>query len=345
MKGRYNGCHMSIYGSIRPGASGLAELSARLSPEAKKRLKWFDYYRNHDNNARRTCRHFDVSPQTFYRWKKRYNPKDITTLEHRSHKPKKVRQPTWSKELVEAVLELRESYPRWGKDKLVVLLRQKGYEISTSMVGRILRKLKERGLLEEPLRFIHARKRAMNRPYGIRKPKDYQAHKPGDIVQVDTMDIRPLPGVVLKQLTARDMISRWDVIEVHTRATASTAAGFLEAIESRMPFPIRAIQVDGGSEFMAEFEESCQDREIKLFVLPPRSPKLNGQVERANRTHTEEFYEVIDSDFTVSDLTEKLMEWEGIYNTVRPHQALGYLTPLQFIQGYEQNYRKEVMCH
>ena len=116
-------------------------------------------------------------------------------------------------------------------------------------------------------------------------------------------------------------------------------------MSNRVPFPIRAIQVDGGSEFMAEFEESCQDREIKLFVLPPRSPKLNGHVERANRTHTEEFYEVIDSDFTVSDLREKLLEWEGIYNTVRPHQALGYLTPLQFIQGYEQNQGKEVMRH
>jgi len=58
-----------------------------------------------------------------------------------------------------------------------------------------------------------------------------------------------------------------------------------------MPFPIRAIQVDGGSEFQDVFEEECQRRGIKLFVLPPRSPKLNGHVERAQRTHTEEFYE------------------------------------------------------
>ncbi len=58
-----------------------------------------------------------------------------------------------------------------------------------------------------------------------------------------------------------------------------------------MPFKIKAIQVDGGSEFMAQFEEACQQRRIRLFVLPPRSPKLNGSVERAQRTHTEEFYE------------------------------------------------------
>jgi len=36
-----------------------------------------------------------------------------------------------------------------------------------------------------------------------------------------------------------------------------------------MPFPVRALQVDGGSEFEAIFEEECQKRGIKLFVLPP----------------------------------------------------------------------------
>ena len=59
-----------------------------------------------------------------------------------------------------------------------------------------------------------------------------------------------------------------------------------------MAFPIRALQVGGGPEFAAEFEQACQQRELRLFVLPPRSPKLNGSVERAQRSHTEEFYQV-----------------------------------------------------
>ena len=69
------------------------------------------------------------------------------------------------------------------------------------------------------------------------------------MVQVDTLDVRPLPGMVLKHFTARDVVSRWDVVEAHSRATARTAAGFLDALQARMPFPVRAIQVDGGSEF------------------------------------------------------------------------------------------------
>ena len=76
-------------------------------------------------------------------------------------------------------------------------------------------------------------------------------------------------------------------------------------------------------------------------MLPPRSPKLNGGVERAHRTHTEEFYEITDSTFEIADLSKELLKWEDIYNTVRPHQALGYLTPLKFIEQQ----RKEAGCH
>ena len=329
---------MRIISGVIPGVSRLAGLQVEPSKKARQRLKWFDYYRSRDN--------FDVSPQTFYRWKRRYNPRHLESLEDRSHRPRHLRQPTYSTELVEAVLKLREEYPRWGKDKLVVLLHREGFNCSASMVGRILRKLKERGVLREPvLNHISGRKRQWQRPYAIRKPKEYVAKKPGDIVEVDTLDVRPLPGVILKHFTARDIISRWDVLEAHTRATSNTASGFIEVLLKRMPFPIQAIQVDGGSEFQDAFERECQKRSLKLFVLPPRSPKLNGHVERAQRTHTEEFYEVTDTSFEIGELNQALLEWEKVYNTIRPHQALGYLTPLEFLEQQKDNKREEVMCH
>ena len=124
----------------------------------------------------------------------------------------------------------------------------------------------------------------------MRKPKDCHVIEPGDLIQLDTLDIRPLPGIVLKHFTAQDTISRWDVLDVYSRATATTAARFRDELERRMPFKIKAIQVDGGSEFEAVFEEECWWPEIRLFVLPPRSPKLNGGAEQAHRTHTESFY-------------------------------------------------------
>ena len=161
------------------------------------------------------------------------------------------------------------------------------------------------------------------------------------MVEVDTLDVRPLPGMVLKHFTARDVISKWDVLEAHTRASSQTAAAFMDTLLERMPFPIKVIQVDGGSEFQDSFEAECQRRGIKLFVLPPRSPKLNGHVERAQRTHTEEFYEVTNTSFEIAELNQALLEWETIYNTVRPHQVLGYLTPKEFLTLSQQTRRKE----
>jgi hypothetical protein len=137
---------------------------------------------------------------------------------------------------VEAVLKLREGYPRWGKDKLVVLLHDEGFTCSASTVGRILNRLKKRGVLKEPIpNHISVRKRRWQRPYAIRKPKEYVANKPGDIGEVDTLDVRPLPGIILKHFTAHDVISRWDVIEAHTRATSNTASGFIDVLLKRMP--------------------------------------------------------------------------------------------------------------
>jgi transposase InsO family protein len=330
---------MKIKSGVVSGVSRLARIT-ELSREASRRLKWFDFYNTHGHNARLTCRYFGISPQTFYRWKGRYNPRFLKSLEDRSHRPKRVRQSTWTVEQVEAVLEMREKYPRWGKDKLVCLLKDRGYNISSSMVGRILCYLKRRGLLKEPLpNHVSARKRLRQRPYATRKPKDYKAVQMGDIVQLDTLDIRPLPGVVLKHFTAHDVISRWNVIDVCRSASTMAASEFLDTLEERMPFPIRAIQVDGGSEFQAVFEEECQQRGVKLFVLPPRSPKLNGGVERAHRTHTEEFYEVTESTFELAELRQQLLEWEHTYNTIRPHQALGYLTPQKFLM---ENGRRRV---
>lgn len=125
--------------------------------------------------------------------------------------------------------------------------------------------------------------------------------------------------------TARDVVSRWDVVEVYGRATALTAARFLDTLLRRMPFPVKALQVDGGSEFEGAFEQACQQRGIRLFVLPPRTLKLNGRVERAQRTHTESAaggYELYDGDLQLVALNRALRGQERCYHTIRLHQSL-----------------------
>lgn len=300
-----------------------------LSRDAKQRLKILDYARTHSVAA--TCRHYGIARSTYYRWAKRYDPQQLAFLENRPSRPTRWRRPTWTPAQAEAVRQAREAHPRWGKDKLTVVLRRKGMLLSISMVGRILADLKRRHVLVEP-KSVRLRPHARHaRPYAIRKPKEHPVAAPGDLVQLDTMHLTPLPGVERRHFSAVDVVSRWSVTGVRARATAGTATAFLEELEARTPFPIRALQVDGGSEFMAEFEAACQERGIALFVLPPRSPKLNGHVERANRTHRQEFWELYDGDLELPPLQAALRAWEETYNHDRPHQALGYRTPAEHL--------------
>lgn len=306
---------------------------AQLSRAAKVRLRWMEHYARH-GSVTFTARHFGISRQTFYIWYRRYDPDDLSSLEDRSSRPRRVRQRSWTTEQILAVKALREAHPRWGKDKLVVLLRRRGMRLSTSMVGRMLAYLWASGQLIEPMRAVAPRTRRSTRPYATRKPGTYQPTVPGDLVQVDTMELRPLPGTILKHFTAHDVVSRYNVAAIRSQATATTAASFLDQLLTEFPFPVQAIQVDGGSEFMAEFEAGCAERGLRLFALPPRSPKLNGGVERAHRTHREEFYECVWVDATVAGYAPALAEWILEYNTARPHQALGYATPAEWLANW-----------
>ncbi len=328
---------MNISGQVVPGGNTiLRQMAASLSREARRRLQWMDFYERHGRNARLTCRHFGISPDVFYRWHRRYDPRRLASLEddRRTRRPHHVRQPQIPPAISERIRALREEYPRWGKAKLVVLLRREGIALSASTVGRVLRRLKARGVLREPRR---RRKAPWHpRPHAQRLPNGYAVQAPGDLVQVDTLDVEVLPGLRRKQFTARDMISRYDVVEAYSRATAHTAAAFLDLLQHRMPFPVRALQIDGGSEFQGTFEAACAARSLPLFVVPPRSPKLQSHVERAQRTHREEFYEVWEVDPQLDAHRAQLQTWARIYNTIRPLQHLDYLTPMEFCERYAQ---------
>src|SRR6184192_3630157 len=138
-----------IQWSDLPEARQLASLGKKVSRPAQGRLQWMLFYYFNGRNAARTCRRFGISRQTFYRWKRRFDRHDLTTLEGRSHRPRNTRQPTWTTATAERVLALRKQYPCWGKDKLVVLLAREKLYVSVSMVGRILAALKRTGALHE----------------------------------------------------------------------------------------------------------------------------------------------------------------------------------------------------
>ena len=117
-----------------PRARYLARAAKEVSRAARQRLRWMDHYESHGRNAAFTCRYFGISWQTFYRWRRRYDPQDLLRLEERSHRPH--RRPTWMALQVEQVLRLQLEYPRWGKDQLAVLLGREGCRPTSNLSNR-----------------------------------------------------------------------------------------------------------------------------------------------------------------------------------------------------------------
>lgn len=333
------GVAMNTYGSVAP-ALGRVRATTTLSKAAKQRLKWMDFYHAHDNNARLTCRHFGLSPDVFYRWKRRYNPHDISSLEDdtSNRRPKRVRTPQTDPLAVIRIRRLREQYPRWGKKKLHVLLQKEGFSTSEPTVGRVLKRLREAGQLNEPpvvtARLAGKRRRAISkRPHAKRRDWTYRPESPGDLVQVDTLHLRMEDWTKRYQFTVSDYISKHTVRTVSGGISSKAASSVLAALE-RLPVMPKVIQVDGGSEFMKLFETACQQQGITLYVLPPHSPKLNGVVERMNRTSREEVYDLaLHAATTVAEHNQLLLEQDYIYNHIRPHEALGMLTPDEYIES------------
>src|ERR1019366_6627776 len=164
-----------------------------LSRKGRARLQMIAWHDAHRGNKSLPARHFGVTRATLYKWLSRYDKRHLKSLESRSNRPQRVRQPEWSTEAVVAVLELRKRFPRWGKKKLTVLLKRAGWALSQSTVGRILAHLLHSGQLHFHCRQVQMRWRKVNRPWAVRKPKDFGARLPSDILQIDTVDLRPVP--------------------------------------------------------------------------------------------------------------------------------------------------------
>ena len=165
----------------------------------------------------------------------------------------------------------------------------------------------------------------------MRLPRDLRADKPGGLVQVDTVFVNIAPDKAIKHFTAYDPVAKWTVGKAFNRATAASAASFLDKLVADMPFKVEAIQVDGGSEFKAGFEQACQKRGIRLYELPPKRPQLNGAVERCNGAWRYEFYGVYELPRSVDALNPILDAFQHLYNHHRPHGALAGITPAAYL--------------
>lgn len=305
-------------------------------PEVQRRHEALERFQalnqTHGIPVREAAALLGISLSTLYRWRARYQAKGLRGLRPRSRRPRRCPRKRWAPELTRRLIQLRQAHPGWGKQKLTVLLHREGYAVSVSTVGRMVSELLRRGRIARSPRRVKRRRASRPRPWAQRGWGGLD-DVIGKVVQVDTMTVTPYYGFRFKQFTAVDVASRYLVGALYSRATARCAAGFLDQVLSRLPFRVRAVQVDGGSEFCAEFEQACQERAIPLIVLPPYSPKLNTRVEYVHGTCRREFYECTEMAADLEGARRQWAEWEDTYNRVRPHQSLGLKTPIQYIKS------------
>jgi len=314
---------------ILPGAKTLSRI-LDISPEAKRRLRWLEWWEAHGRNTRLTCRHFGISPDTFYRWKKRYKPGYLKTLESLSCKPHSFKRSNISLTIIDLVVKLRKQDMGLSKYKLAYIL-QRDHQIflSSSTIGRIL---KERGLIEEARLIKGLKKRRLInwRIPRLRVAYQQRYKEPGNLIQIDTKRIVIL-GETFYQFTAVDCFTKIGYSKIYRKATSSNGRDFLINLLTKFPFKIKTVQTDNGSEFLLEFHRECVSRGIIHYFSHPQTPKDNSLVERFIQTTEYElwlFDETLIPDLAY--LNETISCWLGRYNSYRPHQSLNYLTPMEY---------------
>ena len=280
----------------------------------------------------------ELSRATLYRCQTAYRNYGLKGLEPRSKDPKNKKAPELRRALRKQVLELRTQFPAWGRKTLsTVLKREKGIQASESTVGRILKELIAQGKVK-PVSFyrgvLKKRRRRTFHGHAEAWRRGLKAKVPGEMIQIDHMSVNIAPGVSVKHFEATCPKTKWTVAQAYRNATSQTAAEFLDFVIKPLPFPLKSIQVDGGSEFMKNFEKACALKKISLYVLPPRSPELNGCVERRNRTLKMEFYALYNGVLDFTPIRRSLQDYMKIYNTFRPHYSLQQETPLEYYNKY-----------
>jgi transposase InsO family protein len=164
----------------------------------------------------------------------------------------------------------------------------------------------------------------------------YAKRVPGHHVQMDVkfLNLPTKRGSRVRryQYTAIDDATRIRALKIYRRHTQANAIRFFSYVVDRFPFRIHTVRTDRGHEWQAKFHWHVQDQGIRHVYIKPRSPQLNGKVERSHRSDQEEFYQLLTYTDDV-DLKGKLASWEQFYNLNRPHGAHGGRTPYDALRS------------
>jgi len=268
------------------------------------------------------CRELGIPRSSFYRWKKAYVQKGKEGLFRKkpiakSH-PRQI-----PADYVEKILHLRTQYHLGPQRIAWYLERYHGFKTSCSSVCRTL---KRNGIGPLPR---NVGRRALH-------THRYAKQVPGHQIQVDVkfLSLVKKNGQKLRryQYTAIDDATRIRALKIYQKHNQSSAIDFIDYVVKKFPFRIHTVRTDRGHEWQAQFHWHVEDKGIRHVYIKPRTPQLNGKVERSHRTDQEEFYQLLTYTDDV-DLNKKLAAWENFYNFGRPHGAHGGRPPYEALKS------------
>jgi putative transposase len=239
-------------------------------------------------------------------------------------------KPDGNDDLRQLLKALAEARPRWGQDRLHVLVRRQGYLVNHKRTERLYREL---GL---SLRLRKRRKRVSN----LRVPTSLP-DRPNQRWSMDFVMDQLVTGQRLKCLTVVDDFSKESPGILAARSiTGQTVVEFFDTLAETRALP-EVIVCDNGPEFTSlTLDQWAHQHGIRLSFIQPGKPQQNAFIESFNGKLREECLNE-ELFYDLNDAQAKIEAWRQDYNYHRPHRSLGQRTPVEFIEEYENRLTKK----
>ena len=315
--------------------------SANLSKAAHQRLYWFDWFQTHGKSISLTCRHFGISRDTFYHWRKNFKPYNLHTLEDdtSNRRPHKLRVMTTDLKIIKRIYEIRLDDLEKSKYEIQAELLREGVTVGRSAIQKVINRHMELQNTQ------HRKKLRKHRNFAIARVKAARELKTkdlGSLVMIDTKHLYLL-GVRFYLFVAIDCKSRYGYVWCYKTGSSASAADFLKRVITYFPFEISAVNTDNGSEYLLNFHKLCQDLGLMHYFTYPYTPKMNNQAERLIQTAEYEFFNwQYDLLPDIDEINKRCAIFNNKYNNKRFHQSLKYQTPNEYVTNYMQQQKGEL---
>lgn len=281
---------------------------------------------------------YKVSKATLYRWRKgfRDNQKRLTSLIPQSTRPKRLRQRLVYPKIVAFIKDTRMNYGNLGKDKLKPLVdefcqKERLDYVSASTIGRVI--TDHHCFYQKTGRVYHNPSHHKGKSRSeLKRLRQKHAPRPTSLghIEMDSL-VKFIDGLKVYLITAIDVKLKFAFALPYTSLNSRNSLDCFKKLQLVYPFAIKSVQTDNGLEFLAEFDAYLKKTGIVHKFTYPRCPRINGVVERFNRTLRENFLnQNIHLIHKPKLFHDKLVDFLLFFNTKRPHQALGQRSPMGY---------------